>query len=109
MNQFVEDDYTYLEPVCPLFLGFNPPKEGRFQSKQGSFGFQVCIYIYIHRLHYLFVFCFFIFFGFQGLIQDESCLGGEDSTTKGSFYIFQYLFHDGVLSTRQTLPLVMCV
>ncbi len=25
---------------CPLFWGFNPPKEGLFQSKQGSFGFQ---------------------------------------------------------------------
>ena len=33
--------YVYLEPVCPLFWGFNPPKEGLFQSKQGSFGFQV--------------------------------------------------------------------
>ena len=25
----------------PLFLGFNPPNEGPFQSKQGSFGLQV--------------------------------------------------------------------
>ena len=32
--------YT-LEPVCPLFLGSNPSKEGLIQSKQGSFGFQV--------------------------------------------------------------------
>ena len=31
----------YLEPICPLFWGFNPPKQGLFQSKQGSFGFQV--------------------------------------------------------------------
>ena len=31
----------YLEPVCPLFWGLNPPKEGPFHSKQGSFGFQV--------------------------------------------------------------------
>ena len=38
--------YIYLEPICPLFLGFNPPKEGPFQSKQGSFGLQVYIYIY---------------------------------------------------------------
>ena len=30
----------YLEPICPLFLGLNPSKEGLFQSKQGSFGFQ---------------------------------------------------------------------
>ena len=30
-----------LEPICPLFLGFNHPKQGPFQSKQGSFGFQV--------------------------------------------------------------------
>ena len=35
--------YIYLEPVW----GLNPPKEGLFQSKQGSFGFQV--YIYIHK------------------------------------------------------------
>ena len=34
-------NYEYLEPVCPLFWGFNPPKQGLFQSKQGSFGFQV--------------------------------------------------------------------
>ena len=27
------------------------------------------------------------FLGFQSLIQDQSCLGGEESTTKGSFYI----------------------
>ena len=27
-----------LEPVCPLFLGLNPQKEGPFHSKQGSFG-----------------------------------------------------------------------
>ena len=33
--------FINLEPVCPLFWGFNPPKEGFFQSKQGSFGFQV--------------------------------------------------------------------
>ena len=29
--------YVYLEPICPLFLGLNPPKEGTFQSKQVSF------------------------------------------------------------------------
>ncbi len=29
-----------LEPVCPLFWWLNPPKEGLFQSEQGSFGFQ---------------------------------------------------------------------
>ena len=33
----------YLEPVCPLFWWLNPSKQGLFQSKQGSFGFQVCI------------------------------------------------------------------
>ena len=37
----------YLEPVCPLFLGFHPPKQGLCQSKQVSFGFQVHKYIYI--------------------------------------------------------------
>ncbi len=30
---------TSMETVCPLFWGFNPPKQGPFQSKQGSFGF----------------------------------------------------------------------
>ena len=30
-----------------LYFGvLNPPKEGPFQSKQGSFGFKVYIYIY---------------------------------------------------------------
>ena len=33
----------YLEPKWPLFLKVNPPKQGLFQSKQGSFGFQVVI------------------------------------------------------------------
>ncbi len=31
--------YSYLELVYPLFWGLNPPKEGPFHSKQGSFGF----------------------------------------------------------------------
>ena len=39
--------YIYLEPVCPLFWSFNPPKQGLFQSKQWSFGFQVYICNYI--------------------------------------------------------------
>ena len=37
--------YKYLEPACPLFLGFTPPKEDPFHSKSGSFGFQV---VYFH-------------------------------------------------------------
>ena len=41
--------YIYLEPVCPVFWGFNPPKQAPFQSKQWSFGFQVYIYIPIHE------------------------------------------------------------
>ena len=40
--------YVYLEPVCPLFWCLNPPKEGPFQAKQGSFRLQVYIYIYIY-------------------------------------------------------------
>ena len=38
----------YLEPVRPEFWGFNPPKQGLVQSKQGSFGFQVygCLVTY---------------------------------------------------------------
>ena len=41
-----------LEPVCPLFWGLNPPKEGLLQPKQGSFGFQVYIYQYFFRFNY---------------------------------------------------------
>ena len=33
--------FVYLEPVCPLFCWLKPAKQGLFQSKQGSFGFQV--------------------------------------------------------------------
>ena len=38
--------YTYLnlEPQWPLFLKVNPPKQGLFQPKQGSFGFQEYTY-----------------------------------------------------------------
>ena len=35
--------YNYLEPKWPLFLKVNPPKQGLFQPKQGSFGSQVYI------------------------------------------------------------------
>ena len=35
--------YLYLEPVCPLFWWLNSSKQGLFQSKQGSFGFQVYV------------------------------------------------------------------
>ena len=38
--------YVYLEPVCPLFWGLNPQKEGLFRSNQGSFGFQVTADLY---------------------------------------------------------------
>ena len=41
---------TYLEPVCPLVWGFNPPKQGLFQSKQVSFGFQVRIILIFLRV-----------------------------------------------------------
>ena len=40
----------YLEPVCPLFLALAPPKQGLFQSKRRSFGFQVYLYIYIQYI-----------------------------------------------------------
>ena len=36
----------YLEPKWPLFLNVNPTKQGLFQPKQGSFEFQVYIYIW---------------------------------------------------------------
>lgn len=42
-------NHIYLEPVCSLFWGFNPPKGGLFQSKQGSFGFQVYNFYIRHR------------------------------------------------------------
>ena len=31
--------YNCLEPNWPVFLKVNPPKQGLFQSKEGSFGF----------------------------------------------------------------------
>lgn len=34
---YSEKQYVYLELVCPLFRGFNPPKKDPFLSKQGSF------------------------------------------------------------------------
>ena len=40
-NAFSIEPTIYLEPKWPLFLKVNPPKQGLFQSKQGSFGFQV--------------------------------------------------------------------
>ena len=41
--KLVERQHAYLEPVNvgPFFGGLNPPKQGPFQAKQGSFGFQV--------------------------------------------------------------------
>ena len=42
--------YIYLEPVCPLFLALTPPKQGLFQSKQGSFGFQVYIHMALNHV-----------------------------------------------------------
>ena len=40
---FFNDMYIYIYGTCerPLFWGLNPPKEGLFQSKHWSFGFQV--------------------------------------------------------------------
>ncbi len=38
-------NFSGLQTVIYLVL---PPKEGLFQSKQGTFGFQVYIYIYIY-------------------------------------------------------------
>ena len=46
--------YIYQELVCSLFLKVHPPKQGPFQSKQGSFGFQVytlySMYMYVYML-----------------------------------------------------------
>ena len=42
------DGLQLMEPICPLFLAFTPPKQGLFPSKQGyqgSFGFQVLLFL----------------------------------------------------------------
>ena len=54
--------FAYLEPVCPLFWGFNPPKQGPFQSKQGSFGFQVYMRLcfFVHAVKHSVFFVFFV-------------------------------------------------
>ena len=36
--------YLPIEPKWPLFLKVNPSKQGLFQSKQGSFGFERYVY-----------------------------------------------------------------
>ena len=47
----------YLEPKWPLFLKVNPSKQSLFKPKQGSFGFQVYIYIYLDDgFNYFFMF-----------------------------------------------------
>ena len=49
MNSMLYISFLYicihLEPVCPLFWGLNHPKQGLFQSKQGSFRCEVYIYM----------------------------------------------------------------
>ena len=52
--------FLYLQPVCPLFWGLNPPKQGPFQTKQGSFGFQVLtLFQYFTLLLYSFTLLYF--------------------------------------------------
>ena len=51
--------YTYLEPVCSLFWWLNPSKQGLFQSKQGSFGFQVIWVPIKTRIHAATSICMF--------------------------------------------------
>ena len=46
MNRYYIYTHIYLEPKCHLFLKVNPPKQGPFQAKQGSFAFYVYIYIF---------------------------------------------------------------
>ena len=43
----LSEEYYIPGTSLSSILGFNPPKQGPFQSKQGSFGFQVYIYIYL--------------------------------------------------------------
>ena len=44
-----------------LLFKVNPPKEGLFQSKQGSFGFQVCIDVSTYCFSEYICFVFFLF------------------------------------------------
>ena len=41
VTQIYIELYDYLEPKWPRFLKVNPPKQGLFKPKQGSFEFQV--------------------------------------------------------------------
>ena len=54
--------YTYIPGtlMTSIFEPVNPPKHCLFQSKQWSFGFQVCIYIYICM--YIFINIYIVYF-----------------------------------------------
>ena len=52
---YIDIIYTNLEPLCPLFLGFNSSKQGPCQQKKGHLVSRY-IYIYIHL--YLFTWSF---------------------------------------------------
>ena len=44
--------YVYLEPGCPLFLGFNPPKEGPYiNQNKGHLGSRHIYIYYKDQLH----------------------------------------------------------
>ena len=44
LREHLGNIYIYLEPVCPLFWGLNPPKQGLFKQNKGHLGSR---YIYI--------------------------------------------------------------
>ena len=67
--------YIYLEPVCSLFWWLNPTKQGLFQSKQGSFGFQVYIYICLYIVYW--------FFWWPGYWKKQWSTNGELILTSG--------------------------
>ena len=46
----------YLEPGCPLFSASATPQQGRFQSKEGSFAFQLYMYNMMWAVHHLVLF-----------------------------------------------------
>ena len=57
---FSPDEELMLGPQNRVLYIICPPNQGLFQSKQGSFGFQVYLYIYIHLEPIFPTFCGYI-------------------------------------------------
>ena len=88
------------------FFGLQPSKRKDFSNQHR--GHLRVPGIDVYWLHYWFVSCFMFFWVFKAWFKMNHAWVERTPLQNDSFYIFQYLFHDGVLSTRQTLPLVMC-